>query len=516
MAVRDRLLARILPPLVVAFVAFAAVAMATPALAHADLDSTVPADKDVSTVPVERIELIFTDAVETVGRGVQLLDGDGRDVPASVFAASEATIAIIPDDPLGSGRYAVVWQVESADGHEIPGAISFEVALPDAASAVSDEADDEEVASSDATVTPVASTPTTVVITHSPPAAAAADGTGTIETDAPNTTTADTLGFFGRWGTMLGALLAIGAFAFAATSLVGTRDEVQRSVRWVRFGAVLVLVGTLVEAASIVWADLAGGEALVAALLDLIGSSFGVAVVLRLAGGTAMLLDPLLVTLSPIDADTERSPNPDRGTEPADGARVATRAPSMASPQYRLDPRPEWVALAGVAAVAASFMFDGHTVTADPDVVARVAAAFHVIAGGVWLGGIIVMADTLVRRKRAAIPLDGAAMGVRFSRMATASLLAVGLAGLALTWTIIDTPSDLVSTTWGRLLLVKVALVIGAAAVGAYNHFSVVPGLMREPGDVHRSATLQRTVTIEAVVLIAVVTVTAILVAAAS
>ena len=160
-------------------------------------------------------------------------------------------------------------------------------------------------------------------------------------------------------------------------------------------------------------------------------------------------------------------------------------------------------------------MFDGHTVSAEPDLVARIAALIHVIAGGVWLGGLVVLTDTLVRRKRAGTQLDAAPMGLRFSRVATAAVVAVGGAGLALTLAIIDDPGDIVSTTWGRLLLVKVALVLVAAAIGAYNHFVVVPRMGRAPGSAEDRATLGRTVTIEAALLLTVVVVTAALVAAA-
>lgn len=519
MTVRGPTNLRTATPIVALFalIAFVTIAMAPPATAHADLASTSPADKEVSTAPIERIELVFTDAVEVSGSGVRLLDGNGGTIGSSVFSASDTTVAVIPDDPLGTGRYAVLWQVESADGHEIPGSISFEVALAgaegsdgEATGASGDEA------SADTTPTTVASTPTTVVITHTPPAIATSVAQDAFVADDPNSVLTGILGFVGRWATLLGALLAVGALVFATTSLVGSRAEVQRSVRWVRRGAVLVLVGTLVEVTSVVLVDLAADQDLVTAIIDLLASSFGVSVVLRLAGGAAMLMDPGIVTMSPIPtmAAGDEATGDDISSVPGDGSAVATRAPT-APAAYRLDARPEWVAIAGVTAVVASFMFDGHTVSAEPDLVARIAALIHVIAGGVWLGGLVVLADTLVRRKRAGTQLDAAPMGLRFSRVATAAVVAVGVAGLALTLAIIDDPGDIVSTTWGRLLLVKVALVLVAAAIGAYNHFVVVPRMGRAPGSAEDRATLGRTVTIEAALLLTVVVVTAALVAAA-
>ncbi len=519
MTLRGHTTLRTVAPIValVALIAFMAIAMAPPATAHADLSSTSPADKAVSTEPVERIELVFTDAVEISGSGVRLLDADGGTIGSSAFSASDTTVAVIPDDPLGTGRYAVLWQVESADGHEIPGSISFEVALAgtDGSDGEATEAPGDET-NADATPTTVPSTPTTVVITHTPPAIASSVAQDAFVADDPNSVLTGTLGFVGRWATLLGALLAIGALVFATTSLVGSRAEVQRSVRWVRRGAILVLAGTLVEVTSVVLIDLAADQDLVTAMIDLLASSFGVSVVLRLAGGAAMLMDPGIVTMSPIPtvAAGDEAAGDDSSAVPADGSAVATRAPT-APAAYRLDARPEWVAIAGVTAVVASFMFDGHTVSAQPDLVARIAAVVHVIAGGVWLGGLVVFADTLARRKSAGEQLDAAPMGLRFSRVATAAVVAVGVAGLTLTWTIIDAPGDIVSTTWGRLLLVKVALVLVAAAIGAYNHFVVVPRIGQAPGSAELRVTLRRTVTIEAALLVTAVVVTAALVVAA-
>ena len=517
MTLRRHTTLRTVVPILVMLIAFMTLAMAPPATAHADLASTSPADKEVSTVPVERIELVFTDVVEVSGSGVRLLDGDGGTIGSSVFSASDTTVAVIPDDPLGAGRYAVLWQVESADGHEIPGSISFEVVL------AGEDASDGEAAGAgggeaiaDPTPTTVPSTPTTVVITHTPSMIESSVAQDAFVAEDPNSALTRILGFVGRWATLSGALLAIGALMFATTSLVGSKAEVQRSVRWVRRGAVLVLVGTLVEVTSVVLVDLAADQDLVTAIIDLLASSFGVSVVLRLAGGAAMLMDPGIVTMShiPTMAADDRAAGADGSGIPTDGSLVATRAPT-APIAYRLDARPEWVAIAGMAAVVASFMFDGHTVSAEPDLVARIAAMVHVIAGGVWLGGLVVLADTLVRRKGAGTQLDAAEMGLRFSRIATAAVVAVGVAGLALTWTIIDAPGDIVSTTWGRLLLVKVTLVLIAASIGAYNHFVVVPRIGQVPGSAELRTTLRRTVTVEAALLITAIVVTALLVVAA-
>jgi copper transport protein len=171
--------------------------------------------------------------------------------------------------------------------------------------------------------------------------------------------------------------------------------------------------------------------------------------------------------------------------------------------------------MAGVLAVAASFMFDGHTASFGHSVIGKSASFLHVLAGGVWLGGLMVMAATLNGRRRRQAPLEAAQMAIRFSRAAAAALIAGSAAGVALAWTIIESPADLLSGAWGRLLLVKVALVVAATLLGSYNHFKVVPALDSHPPDTVAADRFRRVVGIEAAVLVAVVAITALLVNAA-
>jgi copper transport protein len=167
--------------------------------------------------------------------------------------------------------------------------------------------------------------------------------------------------------------------------------------------------------------------------------------------------------------------------------------------------------IAGMVAVVASFALDGHSV--DTGFIGRIASMTHVVAGGVWFGGLVLMSDTLMRRWKAGVDPEAAFMAVRFSRVAAASLTIAAIAGVVLAWTIVDAPSEILMTAWGRLLVLKVALVAVVATIGAYNHFRVVPGISHDEGD--RNATiLRRTTRIESAILVGVLGVTAILVTA--
>lgn len=146
---------------------------------------------------------------------------------------------------------------------------------------------------------------------------------------------------------------------------------------------------------------------------------------------------------------------------------------------------------AGIGVV--SFAFDGHTASEGPRIMHAVVNAVHVSAAAVWFGGLVAV--VVVARRRGAIgPLL-----VRYSRLATVSLIAVFLAGTTMAVLILDGPSGLTDTEWGRRLLVKVAAVGAAALLGAYHHLRVVPRL--SSGDVALERRTRRTLGIEALVL---------------
>ena len=67
-----------------------------------------------------------------------------------------------------------------------------------------------------------------------------------------------------------------------------------------------------------------------------------------------------------------------------------------------------------------------------------------------------------------------------------------------------------------KVVRLETAAVAVAAAIGAYNHFRLVPALDAEPGSDPLASRVRSIVTAEAIVLVFVVIVTASLVAAAT
>ena len=99
----------------------------------------------------------------------------------------------------------------------------------------------------------------------------------------------------------------------------------------------------------------------------------------------------------------------------------------------------------------------------------------HLVAGAVWLGGIValVVAFRCVDRcrRRSPRPCGGSA---------TRRSLAVGVVavtGVLMAWIILPTVGELTSTGYGLALLVKVALVLVVIAIGAYNRYRLVPAV---------------------------------------
>ena len=133
-----------------------------------------------------------------------------------------------------------------------------------------------------------------------------------------------------------------------------------------------------------------------------------------------------------------------------------------------------------------------------------------------WAGGVLMLTSVLWRRHRQGREMRALQLAIRFSVVATMALVAVGIAGLALTVIILDSPSELWATEWGRLLMFKTLLVAGAAAAGGYNHKVLIPEMSRARDHPVLASHFRKIVTGEAAALVAVLVVTAFLMGAAS
>jgi putative copper resistance protein D len=96
----------------------------------------------------------------------------------------------------------------------------------------------------------------------------------------------------------------------------------------------------------------------------------------------------------------------------------------------------------------------------------------HLICAAFWLGALWPLARVLARDPRRAAPIVA-----RFSRLALAAVPLLIVAGVCLLAVLLDTPSALWTSDYGRWLCAKLALVIGLLALAARNKLQLTARL---------------------------------------
>lgn len=432
--------------------AVALVVVASPAAAHSALIASDPVADAVLDRSPEEIRLDFNEPVSVAADGVRLLDADGGEVELERPRVQDARVTAAVDGELEDGSYVVAWKVASADGHPVTGAFAFAVGAPTGGGTDVDDL---------------------VASLGAPSAGARAFS---------DVATVVTYG---------GVLLAVGAAAFEAILLgggaavggvVGAR---RRRIRTLVVAAASAGATGLV-ASVVAGAVLAEGGALGVPSWDAVGDAATGAPGLQALIGCIGLV---LVAAS----------------LPAEGA--ARRGAAYAG---------------GLLAVGALSIV-GHTRTASPLALAMVADVAHVAAAATWTGGLVALVialrsiDTDDDTSDDDTSDDGtsddgapvaAVMVARFSAMAAEAIVAVAVAGALLGWWIVGSWSALWNTTYGTLLLVKLALFSGLAVLGAYNRFALVPRVGDGPDAVAR---LRTVLVAEVGLVVAVVAVTGVL-----
>ena len=173
-----------------------------------------------------------------------------------------------------------------------------------------------------------------------------------------------------------------------------------------------------------------------------------------------------------------------------------------------------WLALlAGIGSAVAATL-TGHAVEHPWGPAAGVAlSSLHLLAGAAWLGTLAAMALTIYGRggepageRREALV---AAAVHRYSPVALTCGAITIAAGVLTGWTYVGSVQAVFSTDYGRMLLVKLALVGCVAAVGAWNWRRLRPSLGAAPG----AARLRRSATAELLFGTLLLVATAVLVA---
>ena len=441
------------------------------AWAHAHLTKASPAAAAVVTTSPTAIRLWFSEAPELSLTKVVLTDSSGAvmTVGSAEHDSAGALVARIPVlAALPSGRYTVSWSTAAADGHPSKGHYSFTVSLAEPASATPNI-----VAPPVPSVVP----PTTV---HDTMTTARAAGTGTEDAAASALTPA----FIIVRAISFTALLAIiGATAFRSFVLgrltgleATTHAAIERSVakRAAVFAAVYILAAfvRLYLQNRMMSGDAATDAAHLRAMS--MGTDWGGAWRMQLLAASAAFLSLVI----------------------AQRSRLGWRALS-----------PFVVALA-YATTAGSH---AHVAPQQPALVSTF-DFLHILAASAWLGSLFWMALT-------ALPIIQASQGNRaeraaslvhaFSPVALASATIVGITGFISAKYKFNAWAPLWTTSYGQVLLAKLALLALVAALGYHNWRRVQPAL----GTDEATARLERSATMELAVGALVLIVTAVLVA---
>jgi putative copper resistance protein D len=171
--------------------------------------------------------------------------------------------------------------------------------------------------------------------------------------------------------------------------------------------------------------------------------------------------------------------------------------------------RVDWLAARGQAMLLGLVALgllgaSGHAAAVEPGTALAIAVdTLHLVAAGVWAGALPPIAALMAAasEERGADVRPHAVLGAhRFSRLALIAVLGLLASGIWSTSSHVGSVAGLVGTAYGRLLLVKLALVPAILALAAVNRWRWLPALAGEATAVGRPALqrLRRTMSIEA------------------
>jgi copper transport protein len=383
------------------------------AWAHAALLQTTPVASRVVNTPPKEVALRYSEAVEPRFAIVSVTDASGSRETAGSPSRSpaDADTLVVPLKRLHEGWYLVYWRVISVDGHPVRGAFTFAVG-PNPGPA-----------------------PQFVIPSISETAA------------TPRLVTA-------RWVAFLSVMAAIGLFVLR---IVVARPMVAR-VSGTRLRSVTIAFGVASVVALLavpVYVLLATAEFALrsfwsfGALLPLVRVS---------AFGRGWLDLELAFALF---------------------AGAAAVAIWLDRPEPRERSIAAVLALSGALGAAAACLLVpgtvGHAGQTSPRGLSLAFDWFHLVAGSVWVGGLIglvVLAASLPAARRVA----GLVVCVpRFSNVAFVSVLVLIGAGIGSSIQHLPTLASLWQTSYGKALLVKIALLGAALLLASVNLLRTVP-----------------------------------------
>jgi copper transport protein len=154
-------------------------------------------------------------------------------------------------------------------------------------------------------------------------------------------------------------------------------------------------------------------------------------------------------------------------------------------------------ALAGLAAVGAALAASGHASAAEPQWLTRPMVFLHGVGIAFWAGALVPLGLALSRRPDEAVPFLR-----RFSRTILLVVAVLGAGGIVLAVIQVRTPAALIETAYGRLLLVKLVLLLFLFGLALLNRRKLTNPV--EAGDAIARKKLVRSIGFETVIVLAI------------
>ena len=405
---------------------------AVPASAHATLVSSSPADGAVLARAPARVSVTFDEAVGVSPDSLRVFTPDGQRADSSATAhgsrPQEITVALLPG--LGRGTYTVGWHVISADSHPVQGAFTFSVGAP-----------------SSTAVNPAALGP--------PASRLVSIAFGLV-----------------RWLGFSCFALLIGAVAFVICCWpAGARRPPALRLTMGAWGglAVSTLAAVLLQGVygagqgigHVFWPDV---------LHATLHSRYGLALGVRL-----LLVVAALVMFA-----------------------ITLGGPPPASRRARATAIVAWGVL--TAALAGTWAVADHAGTGIQVPLSVPSDIIHLSAMAIWLGGLGMLATIVLRRPRPPGPrsargaarrrgrgatVEAAQAVSRFSPIALGCVAAIVVTGTYQAWRGVGTWGALTGTTYGRLLLMKIAGMCTLIALGYLARRRIAEGLRAPTATTH-------------------------------
>lgn len=436
----------------------AAAIFAGAAYGHAKLLGSVPANGEKLAQAPSAIELTFSEQLQSTDiNSIVVTDRSGRRVDKNAVALAEGGKKMIAElEETAVGVLTVEWKALSADDHLMKGEFSFTVTA-------------RKTPAADETPAPPYVAPQ---IAENAPPGSVDSQRATVEKSGTNP-----LQSLVRWLAYLAMTTLFGGFAFflfvlkpsfaGAANLSGEEKSEALGRAEKRFVGlaflclallgVAALAGLVLQTSTVLDASVAQSFAPSNFWKILSQTAYGTPWFLQIAALTAIFVIVLLIARRKSEASLNSAP----------GAPTLWRTGLFFS-----------------ALLLGTLSLTGHAWAAQKVYALAVASDWlHLVAAGVWVGGVFQLALILPKSVAAFSSLARLSVlaGVipRFSALAVAATLLLALTGIYNSWIHLSSVRDLINTPYGITLLVKILLFLLMLPLGGFNRFFIRPRVER-------------------------------------